>query len=110
MAVPPLTSSFDKGVIVPIPTLPDEFQTPEPGNQAAFETVRYVVEAFVIVPPVVVRLVIVPLVDQKFVAVRFVELALVMVPFVDQKLVMVPLVVEAFLKMELPETVKLPPR
>ena len=39
-----------------------------------------------------------------------VEFKVVMVPLVDQKLVMVPLVVEAFLKMELPETVKLPPR
>ena len=58
--------------------------------QAVSETVRYVEEALVIVPPVVVRLVIVPL--------------------VDQKLVMVPLVVEAFLKIELPETVRLPPR
>src|SRR3989344_7668072 len=46
MAALPLTSNFDKGVNVPIPTLPDEFQTPEPGNQAAFETVRLVEEAF----------------------------------------------------------------
>ena len=60
--------------------MPDEFQMPEPGNQAAFETVRYVVEALVIVP------------------------------LVTHKLVKVPLVVEAFLKMELPETVKSPPR
>src|SRR3989344_2964710 len=62
IAVPPLTSNFDKGVIVPIPTLPDEFQTPEPGNQAAFETVRYVVEALVIVPLVTHKLVKVPFV------------------------------------------------
>ena len=59
---------------------------------------------------VVEALVIVPLVDQKLVAVRFVDEALVIVPLVDQKLVIVPLVVEAFLKMELPETVKSPPR
>ena len=39
-----------------------------------------------------------------------VEFKVVIVPFVDQKLVMVPLVVEAFLKIELPETVRLPPR
>ena len=80
IATPPATPSKLPGVEVPMPTLPDEFQIPEPGNQAAFATVRYVVEAFVIVP------------------------------FVDQKLVIVPLVVEAFLKMELPETVKSPPR
>ena len=54
--------------------------------QAVLETVRYVEEALVMVPPVVVRLVIVPLVDQKFVAVRLVEEALVMVPVVDVKL------------------------
>ena len=46
-----------------MPTFPDEFQMPEPGNQAAFETVRYVVEALVMVP----------LVDQKFVAVKLVD-------------------------------------
>ena len=80
------TSNFTPGAAVPIPTLPDEFQTPEPGNQAAFETVKYVVEAFVIVPPVVVRLVMVPLVDQKLVAVRLVEEALVRVAVVAVKL------------------------
>ena len=66
MAVPPLTSNFDKGVNVPMPTLPDEFQTPEPGNQAAFATVRYVVEALVIVPLVDQKLVAVKLVDEAF--------------------------------------------
>ena len=54
--------------------------------QAVSETERYVVEAFVMVPPVVVRLVIVPLVDQKFVAVRLVEEALVRVAVVAVKL------------------------
>jgi len=54
--------------------------------QAVSETVRYVDEAFVIVPPVVVRLVIVPLVDQKFVAVKLVEEALVKVAVVAVKL------------------------
>ena len=44
------------------------------------------------------------------VAVRLVVEALVIVPLVDHRLVMVPLVVEAFLKMELPDTVKSPPR
>ena len=61
--------------------MPDEFQTPEPGNQAAFETVRYVVEALVMVPPVIV-----PLVDQKLVAVKLVEEALVRVAVVAVKL------------------------
>ena len=60
--------------------------------QAVSETVRYVEEALVMVPPVVVRLVMVPLVDQKLVAVRFVEEALVIVPLVDQKFVAVKLV------------------
>ena len=72
--------------------------------------VKAEVEALVMFPVVEFKVVMVPLVDQKLVAVRFVELALVIVPLVDQKLVMVPLVVEAFLKMELPETVKSPPR
>ena len=54
--------------------------------QAVSETVRYVEEALVMVPPVVVRLVIVPLVDQKFVAVRLVEEALVKVAVVAVKL------------------------
>ena len=67
--------------------------------------VKALVEALVMVPLVILE---VPI--HSAVAVRFVELALVIVPFVDQKLVMVPLVVEAFLKMELPETVKSPPR
>ena len=48
---------------------------PEPGNQAAFATVRYVVEALVIVP----------FVDQKLVAVRLVELALVRVAVVKNR-------------------------
>ena len=47
---------------------------------------------------------------EALVIVPVVEFKVVMVPLVDQKLVMVPLVVEAFLKMELPETVKSPPR
>ena len=54
--------------------------------QAVSETVRYVEEALVMVPPVVVRLVIVPLVDQKFVAVKLVEEALVRVAVVAVKL------------------------
>ena len=54
--------------------------------QAVSETVRYVDEALVMVPPVVVRLVIVPLVDQKFVAVKLVEEALVKVAVVAVKL------------------------
>ena len=100
MAALPLTSSFDKGVIVPIPTLPDEFQTPEPGNQAAFETVRYVVEALVIVP----------VVDQKLVAVRLVEEALVIVPVVENKVGAVRMEVEALTKLVWPLTVSAPPR
>ena len=54
--------------------------------QAVSETVRYVEEALVMVPPVVVRLVMVPLVDQKLVPVRLVDEALVIVPVVDVKL------------------------
>ena len=54
--------------------------------QAVSETVRYVEEALVMVPPVVVRLVIVPFVDQKLVAVRLVEEALVKVAVVAVKL------------------------
>ena len=54
--------------------------------QAVSETVRYVEEALVMVPPVVVRLVIVPFVDQKLVAVRLVEEALVRVAVVAVKL------------------------
>ena len=79
-------------------------------------TVRYVEEALVMVPPVVVRLVMVPLVDQKLVAVRLVDEALVIVPFVDQKFVAVKLVEEALLKVErlakveVPDTVRLPPK
>ena len=57
--------------------------------QAVSETVRYVEEALVMVPPVVVRLVIVPLVDQKLVAVKLVEEALVRVALVEVKLVAV---------------------
>ena len=59
-----------------MPTFPNEFQMPEPGNQAAFETVRYVVEALVIVP----------LVDQKLVAVKLVDEALVRTAVVEVKL------------------------
>ena len=59
-------------------------------------TVRYVEEALVMVPPVVVRLVMVPLVDQKFVAVKLVEEAL--------------LKVERLAKVEVPDTVRLPPK
>ena len=47
---------------------------------------------------------------EALVIVPVVEFKVVMVPLVDQKLVIVPLVVEEFLKMELPETVKSPPR
>ena len=54
------------GETVPMPTLPDEFQMPEPGNQAAFATVRYVVEALVICPLVDQKLVAVKLVDEAF--------------------------------------------
>ena len=43
-----------------MPTLPDEFQIPEPGKKAEVPTVRYVVEAFV-----AVRLVTFPVVPQK---------------------------------------------
>ena len=73
---------------------------PEPGNQAAFATVRYVVEALVIVP----------FVDQKLVAVRLVELALVRVAVVENRVGAVRMEVEALTKLVCPETVKSPPR
>ena len=57
-----------------MPTLPDEFQIPEPGNQAAFETVRLVEEALVIVP----------VVDQKVGRVAYVVEALVITPLLIQ--------------------------
>ena len=64
------------GAAVPMPTLPELFQIPEPGKKAEEFTVKYVVEALVIVP----------LVDQKLVAVRLVDEALVKVAVVDVKL------------------------
>ena len=67
--------------------------------------VKALVEALVMFPLVILE---VPI--HSVVAVRLVVEALVIVPLVDHRLVMVPLVVEAFLKMELPETVKSPPR
>ena len=85
--------------MVPIPTLPPNVANPDDRNvvvvafvvtslliQAVSETERYVVEALVIVP----------FVDQKFVAVRLVVEAL--------------LKVERLAKVEVPDTVRLPPR
>src|SRR3989344_2362964 len=45
------TESMPHGVVVPMPTLPLEFQMPEPGKYALPETVRAVVEAFEDIKP-----------------------------------------------------------
>jgi len=44
--LPPETSSFAPGLSVPMPTLPLEFQIPEPGKYASPETVSAVVDAY----------------------------------------------------------------
>src|SRR3989344_5820622 len=88
------------GAAVPMPTLPELFQIPEPGKKAEEFTVKYVVEALVIVP----------LVDQTLVAVRLVEEAWVKVAVVENRVGAVRMEVEALTKLVCPETVKSPPR
>jgi hypothetical protein len=42
----PATDNFAYGLVVPMPTLPLEFQIPEPGKYALPDTVRAVVDAY----------------------------------------------------------------